>query len=69
MSSFACRDETLLVASQTRYLIKYRHSDGHLVLKVTDDKVVCADFIDFLRMHCVTSVALSLKNSFFLCSA
>ena len=25
---------------QTRYLIKYRHVDSQLVLKVTDDKVV-----------------------------
>lgn len=25
----------------TRYLMKYRHSDGKLVLKVTDDKTVC----------------------------
>ncbi|KAJ0782006.1 putative signal recognition particle, SRP9/SRP14 subunit, signal recognition particle SRP9 [Helianthus annuus] len=24
--------------SQTRYVMKYRHSDGKLVLKVTDDK-------------------------------
>ncbi len=32
---------------QTRYLIKYRHSDGHLVLKVTDDKVVSVVALDF----------------------
>ena len=32
------------VNSQTRYLIKYRHVDEHLVLKVTDDKVVRIHF-------------------------
>lgn len=32
------------VLKQTRYVMKYRHSDGKLVLKVTDDKVVTAVF-------------------------
>ncbi|KAH0772500.1 hypothetical protein KY290_009637 [Solanum tuberosum] len=27
-------------ASVTRYVMKYRHSDGKLVLKVTDDKEI-----------------------------
>lgn len=27
-------------ALQTRYVMKYRHCDGKLVLKVTDDRVV-----------------------------
>ena len=27
---------------ETRYCIKYRHSEGKLVIKVTDDKQVCA---------------------------
>jgi hypothetical protein len=31
---------------QTRYLIKYRHVDEHLVLKVTDDKVVSLGFLE-----------------------
>lgn len=26
---------------QTRYVVKYRHCDGKLVLKVTDNKEVC----------------------------
>ena len=27
---------------RTRYVLKYRHCDGKLVLKVTDDIAVCA---------------------------
>ncbi|KAJ0610413.1 putative signal recognition particle, SRP9/SRP14 subunit, signal recognition particle SRP9 [Helianthus annuus] len=32
----------------TRYVMKYRHSDGKLVLKVTDDKegLFLLDFVD-----------------------
>jgi len=29
-------------ASQTRYSLKYRHTDGKVILKVTNDRVVSA---------------------------
>lgn len=42
--SFFQQSEDLFVARplDTRYSIKYRHVDGKLVLKVTDDRTVSA---------------------------
>ncbi len=37
---------------ETRYSVKYRHQDGELVLKVTDDKVVGA-----MHGHCCGKAA------------
>eukprot|EP00039_Didymoeca_costata_P025008 m.12122 g.12122 ORF g.12122 m.12122 type:complete len:76 (-) comp4589_c0_seq2:45-272(-) len=43
---FAAQAESLFQAEpeRTRYSIKYRHSDGKVVLKVTDDKA-CLKFV------------------------
>ena len=48
-----------LRAFQTRYVMKYRHCDGKLVLKVTDDKVVrCVDSLELVLM----SVSFELEG-------
>lgn len=43
-ASFAAQAEALYRSRplHTRYVLKYRHCDGKLVLKVTDDIVVSA---------------------------
>eukprot|EP00002_Diphylleia_rotans_P001763 TRINITY_DN11000_c0_g1_i1.p1 TRINITY_DN11000_c0_g1~~TRINITY_DN11000_c0_g1_i1.p1 ORF type:complete len:106 (-),score=26.68 TRINITY_DN11000_c0_g1_i1:448-765(-) len=48
---FLERSEQLYLSSplQTRYVIKYRHKEGKLVLKVTDNKVCLKHYIDYLQ--------------------
>nr|PNR43701.1 hypothetical protein PHYPA_016083 [Physcomitrium patens] len=56
-----------LFAIQTRNVLKYRHCDGKLVLKVTDCKVVgCTFYVDFPRHPCFGRIdcdSLSLSEA------
>lgn len=51
--SFIKQAEDLFVARplDTRYSIKYRHVDGKLVLKVTDDRTVSALLSSIFAHH------------------
>ena len=44
----------------TRYLVKYRHVDAKLVLKVTDDKVL---YLSFCTSSCMTLYSIRPKPS------
>jgi signal recognition particle subunit SRP9 len=53
-NTFYQQAEELLLKDpiKTRYVVKYRHTDGKLVLKVTDDDVVRQRLVVRLRYSC-----------------
>lgn len=53
-NTFYQQAEELLLKDpiKTRYVVKYRHTDGKLVLKVTDDDVVSQSYALRLSYSC-----------------